>query len=178
MKKIVIIGPSGAGKTSIAKALTSMDGFKRIITDTSRGIMMNEVDGVDYNFVTRKYFKEHMDEYVERTRYADNIYGTRKSAFKSPEGVYPVMIMDINGARKVKKHFGEDSVVVFIKRSYIQMVEAVMDKRMSKEAQSLRLNALEGELEWANDNIVDLIVDNDSTIEDAVKKITNYLIDN
>ena len=80
---IVLSSPSGAGKTSISKKLLQKD--KRIslsVSCTTRSPRDNEVDGVDYNFVSEKKFKELIkkDSFYEYAKIFENYYGTLKTS--------------------------------------------------------------------------------------------------
>lgn len=53
--KIIIMGKSAAGKNHLARKMKEL-GLTQIVTDTTRAMRPGERDGVDYNFVSEKYF--------------------------------------------------------------------------------------------------------------------------
>ena len=53
---IILYGPSACGKTEVAKLLASSYSIKKVITHTTRSKRVNEVNGVDYYFVTKEEF--------------------------------------------------------------------------------------------------------------------------
>ena len=53
-----VFGPSGAGKTSLVKEISSKNSFSISISHTTRKPRINEVDGVDYFFITNDEFKK------------------------------------------------------------------------------------------------------------------------
>lgn len=71
-----IVGPSGAGKTTLQKMMEDR-GAKGIISTTSRPMRPGERDGVDYDFLSRDDFERKIDndEFVEHTEYDGNYYG-------------------------------------------------------------------------------------------------------
>ena len=76
---IVISSPSGAGKSSICKRLLSDDNFISIsVSDTTRLPRDNEIDGSDYNFITKEMFESRIanNEYIEYARVFGNYYGS------------------------------------------------------------------------------------------------------
>lgn len=75
---IILIGPSASGKTEIAKALISNFGFNKFVTTTTRSPRINEIDHIDYHFVTKDYFLNSIknNHFIEYVNYNDNYYGT------------------------------------------------------------------------------------------------------
>ncbi len=75
----VIAAPSGAGKSSLVKGACAKDSSLQLsISHTSRPIRPNEVDGVDYFFVSDSQFKEMLErhEFIEHANVYGNYYGT------------------------------------------------------------------------------------------------------
>ena len=80
---VVLSSPSGAGKTTLSKKIQQSDNsFKISVSHTTRKPRANEVDGVDYYFVSEKKFKSLLDENVfyEHSKIFENYYGTSKSS--------------------------------------------------------------------------------------------------
>jgi len=83
LKKIMLIlsSPSGAGKTTITKKIQQKyQSFKISVSHTTRKPRTNEVDGVDYNFISKNEFKEliNKNEFYEYAKIFENYYGTHK----------------------------------------------------------------------------------------------------
>ena len=76
---VILSSPSGAGKTTITKKIQQKyQSFKISVSHTTRKPRSNEVDGVDYFFVSHKKFKEFISEgkFYEYAQIFDNYYGT------------------------------------------------------------------------------------------------------
>ena len=77
---VVLSSPSGVGKTTITKKLQQKyQNFKLSVSHTTRPPRSNEVNGVDYNFVSKK-FNELIEDnaFYEYAKIFDNYYGTLK----------------------------------------------------------------------------------------------------
>ena len=77
---IILYGPSACGKTEVAKLLASSYSIKKVITHTTRSKRVNEVNGVDYYFVTKEEFLSLKEQgaFVETACYNSNLYGSSK----------------------------------------------------------------------------------------------------
>ena len=78
---VILSSPSGAGKTTITKKIQQKyNSFKVSVSHTTRKPRSNEVDGVDYNFISHDEFKSLIkeDEFYEYAKIFDNFYGTSK----------------------------------------------------------------------------------------------------
>jgi guanylate kinase len=103
----VIAAPSGAGKTSLVKALMQREPRMRFsVSYTTRKARPNEVEGRDYHFVTQTEFQDMAarDEFLEHAQVYDNFYGTGLSAVQSAlrEGQLLLLEIDWQGARQVR----------------------------------------------------------------------------
>jgi guanylate kinase len=103
----VIAAPSGAGKTSLVKALMVREPRLRFsVSYTTRHPRLNEVDGRDYHFVTQARFQEMVerDEFLEHAQVFDNFYGTGLQEVKSAlqEGQLLLLEIDWQGAQQVR----------------------------------------------------------------------------
>lgn len=114
----IISAPSGAGKTSLIKALLSrVDGITVSVSHTTRAPRPGEQDGVDYHFVDAAEF-EHLvaaGEFLEHARVFDNYYGTRRATLvaRLDAGEDVILEIDWQGARQVFEAFPE-AIKVFV----------------------------------------------------------------
>ena len=81
-KRIILVGPAGAGKTFISNKFRTA-GYKEEISYTSRPIRLGEINGIDYNFVSKEEFLDMIstDELYEWAKHGDYFYGTRNEDF-------------------------------------------------------------------------------------------------
>ena len=149
---IVISSPSGAGKTTIAKKLTSKkSNIELSVSLTTRKPRVGEVNGVDYKFVSPNYFKQQIKQnaFLESAKVFDNFYGTLKQQITSKLNKGKNILLDIDwqGARQVRKKLPNDTVTIFILPPSLKELEqrlkkrersiAFVKKRMSKAKQEI-----------------------------------------
>ena len=114
----VVAAPSGAGKTSLVKALLKNDsGIRLSVSTTTRAPRPGEINGKDYHFVSRELFVEMTGrgEFLESAEVYGNFYGTSQSwiAGEIARGHDILLEIDWQGAAPVKKYFPE-AVTIFI----------------------------------------------------------------
>lgn len=109
---VVLCGKSACGKDTIRKELVKM-GFESVVGVTTRPMREGEVNGREYEFVTEEELNKM--ELLEKREYETVcgkwIYGTKKIDIK---GKHKVMILDLNGAEKVKEIYGDKCIVVYV----------------------------------------------------------------
>ncbi len=114
----IIAAPSGAGKTSLVKALLeSTDGIEVSVSYTTRPCRQGEQDGVNYHFVDLHTF-QHMaagGEFLEHAEVFGNRYGTAKTNIieRLQQGIDVILEIDWQGARQVRQALPE-AVGIFI----------------------------------------------------------------
>lgn len=114
-----ISAPSGAGKTSLVKALLDKrDADVAVsVSHSTRPMRPGEVDGVAYHFVSLAEFEQMVadDEFLENARVFDNCYGTARSSVESllTSGKHVILEIDWQGARQVKEKL-PDTMGIFI----------------------------------------------------------------
>lgn len=104
----VIAAPSGAGKTSLVKALLAREPNLRVcVSHTTRPRRPNEVDGRDYHFVSVERFREMIaaDGFLEYAPVFDHFYGTSRVALADAFGRGHDVILEIDwqGAAQVRE---------------------------------------------------------------------------
>jgi len=103
----VVAAPSGAGKTSLVKALMAREPRLRFsVSYTTRQPRPNEVDGRDYHFVSQSCFEDMIagNEFLEHARVFDNYYGTGLAAVQTALDGGQLLLLEIDwqGARQVR----------------------------------------------------------------------------
>jgi len=116
---LVLSSPSGAGKSSICKALLSLDNNLTLsISTTTRKKRPNEQEGNDYYFVTEEKFKKLLKQkyFLEHAKVFGNYYGTERLLVEQTLSKGKDILFDIDwqGAQQLRAEMREDVVSVFI----------------------------------------------------------------
>ena len=116
---IVLSSPSGAGKTTITKKISQKyPNIKISISHTTRKPRPNEIDGVDYHFVSPEKFQKLIkeDNFYEYAKIFDNYYGTSKhSVNKLHQENYDVVFdIDWQGTKQLSQYKELNLIKIFI----------------------------------------------------------------
>ncbi len=119
----IVSAPSGAGKTSLVKALLKADSAIRLsISYTTRAPRPGESDGKDYHFVSRERFEtmQAEQEFLESAEVYGNFYGTSKGGIQRDleAGRDILLEIDWQGAAQVKQFFPQASTIFVLPPSY------------------------------------------------------------
>ena len=114
----IISAPSGAGKTSLVKALLKANSVIRLsVSYTTRAPRPGEVAGRDYHFVSRDQFETMLanHEFLESAEVYGNYYGTSQAGIERDLDAGRDILLEIDwqGAAQVQQHFAE-AVSIFI----------------------------------------------------------------
>lgn len=115
---LVVAAPSGAGKTSLVRALVESDPLVAVsLSHTTRPPRPVETEGQDYHFVTPERFEQLVQDgaFLEHAWVFGNRYGTTRAAVdeKLREGLDVILEIDWQGARQARQQFVE-AVTIFI----------------------------------------------------------------
>lgn len=166
---LALIGKSGSGKTTIEDTLIREHGFKRAISHTSREKRVNDVEGVNYYFVSKAEMERLWEtgELVERVDYLDNIYGFVESECK-PDRVVAVLP---DGLKQLNRRKDLNIFSVYLDVSYDVRKERMSGRGDSDENVEKRLRN-DDEVFSGVESMVDLVINNDDkTIEEIVNII-------
>jgi len=173
---IVISGPSGVGKDSVVRTLKQQEQTLHfVVTANTRKPRVDEVEGVDYFFVSRKRFKEMIEnnELIEWAHVYDDFKGVPKArveeAFESSKDV--LMRLDVQGAEKIRKLYPE-AVLIFLlpdsEEEWYRRIEAREGGRPKDLGQ--RIEAIQKELKMTS--LFDyLVVNADGKLQETVDTI-------
>lgn len=135
----VVSAPSGAGKTSLVKALMEREPDIRFsVSYTTRKPRPNEVDGRDYHFVTPERFLQMVagDAFLEHASVFDNHYGTGMQAVRQAleRGERLLLEIDWQGARQVKARLPEAKRIFILPPSRRALEERLRQRSTDSDA--------------------------------------------
>jgi guanylate kinase len=160
----VIAAPSGAGKTSLMRALMQKrPSVEFSVSCTTRAPRAHERDGHDYHFISRDEFERLIasGEFIEHADVFGNFYGTRRSVVAAAlaEGRDLVLDIDWQGARQVRERLPE-AVHVFILPPSRAELETRLRKRATDSPEAIARRLAESVVEMAHWREFDYIVVN------------------
>ena len=179
---IVLSSPSGAGKTTITKKLSQKyPNIKVSISHTTRKPRPNEIDGVDYYFVSNSEFEELIKKknFYEHAKIFDNYYGTsKKFVNKLHEQNYDVVFdIDWQGTKKLSQYEELNLIKIFILPPSKEELKKRLIKRNQDNNQIVekRLQQFENDIKHWNDYDY-VVINNDleSCFGQIEKIIENY----
>lgn len=182
-KKLVIItAPSGSGKTTIVNHLLSaLPQLAFSVSACTRKPRAGELDGINYHFISLEDFTRRIahHEFAEfEMVYEGKYYGTLKSELQRiwNNQQTPMVDIDVQGALRLKKQYGHQTLSIFIKAPSIEVLEQRLRTRGSETAQSLneRLDKATEELSFSDQ--FDHIVVNDQ-LEQACQEAKTIIAD-
>jgi guanylate kinase len=135
----VVSAPSGAGKTSLVKALMEREPRIRFsVSYTTRAPRPKEIPGRDYHFVTAERFAEMAarEEFLEHAKVFDNCYGTGAHAVEEAltNGEQLLLEIDWQGARQVRARLPEARSIFILPPSRSALEQRLKDRSTDSEA--------------------------------------------
>lgn len=143
--------PSGSGKSTIIKdILNNRNDLVYSISATTRKIRDNEVEGVDYFFISKEEFKKKIEqgEFIEWEKFYDYYYGTLKSFVDKElsKGNNLVLELDVKGALSIKNIYS-DAVLIFIQPPSIGELKQRLEKRKTETEADFKKRISRAEME-------------------------------
>jgi guanylate kinase len=171
---VVLSGPGGVGKSSVARVLRTRDEFWVSVSATTRQPRTNEVDGFDYYFYTDEEFDRAVknDLFLEWAAFAGARYGTPRTPVLEArkQGKNVLLEIDIEGAKQVKAKEPEALLVFLQPPSWEELVARLEGRGTdSAERRSARLELAQEELAQAH-------YFDESLINDQVESVVEHLI--
>lgn len=178
-KIIVLVAPSGAGKTTIAKKLLQdFDKIKFSVSATTRTPRKDETDGKNYYFLTDEQFDEHIEneEFLEWEFYSGNKYGTLRSEVDKlvETGYFPLLDIEVKGALNVQRIYGDKAVSIFIEPPSMDVLAERLSNRGSESDESLQKRLKRAGMEMSYTDRFDYRVVNDN-LEVAYQEVKEII---
>ncbi|MFO7896212.1 MAG: guanylate kinase [Candidatus Cloacimonadales bacterium] len=129
---IILIAPSGGGKTTIGRAVLEREAdVDYSVSFTTRQPRGNEVDRIDYCFISQAEFRERIKngDFLEHANVHGNLYGTSRSFIETRmnSGKHVLLDLDVQGAQQIMSK-GVNAVTIFI----LPPSEEVLKERLNK----------------------------------------------
>ena len=176
---VVLSAPSGAGKTTIARALVKeIEDVVFSISATTRPARDHEVDGVDYHFLSEPDFRAMIeaDELIEWAEVHGHLYGTSREALRAAleEGRFLILDVDVQGAMQMRERVPDAVLVFVLPPSADALVERLAERGSEREdSVARRIENARGELEQASH--FDYIVVNDN-LDQAIDEVRSIVL--
>lgn len=173
---IVLSGPSGVGKGTLAKLVAEKDNVALSVSCTTRLPREGEVDGREYFFITKNRFNELIknDGFLEYSEHFENFYGTPKDFVLEKLKTKDVLLeIEVNGGLQVKERFPE-AVLIMVVPPSIEEVKKRLEGRHSETEEKINLRMSRIDYELGKRNLYDYEVVNDD-LEKAFKELEKII---
>lgn len=171
---IVLSGPGGVGKSTVASRLREVSDFWVSISATTRAPRPSEVHGVDYYFLTQEEFDQEIatSKFLEWAEFAGARYGTPREGVEKAlaRGQNVLLEIEIEGARQVRAH-SKEAILVFLEPPSWEHLVARLEGRGSDspERRAHRLELAQYELALSKE--FDVVI-----VNDQVERVVEALV--
>jgi len=181
MKLIYTISaPSGTGKSTLCKAIQKeIPDLSFSVSYTTRLQRDNEINGVDYHFISHSEFQSMIDkkQFAEYEGVHGQFYGTLKSSLDDSmiKGNPLLLELDVKGAMSVKELYPEKTLSIFVKPPSEEVLRLRLEKRGTDDKALIkkRLTRIHMELEYGKMFDVSFINDD---LKIAIKELKHIIL--
>ncbi len=162
---VVISAPSGAGKTTLCKRLLqNSPSFTCSVSFTTRHPRKNEIEGVDYYFVSPTEFQKMIEDrkFVEWAKVHEQLYGTSANLLnKAIEAEKDVVLeVDVKGGTQIKKNYPQ-VVLIFLLPPSWQELERRLKSRRTEDYERVKERIIQAKKEIEYAPYYDYLIIND-----------------
>ena len=178
---IIIVAPSGTGKSTLIKRLMKdLPELKWSTSYTTRPPRTGEVHGENYFFVSLEEFQSMLNsqDFLEYAVVHSNYYGTSKTFINDRLSAGDVILLDLDvqGADRVKAHFKNRAKAIFIEPPSIEELERRLRDRGTESDQVISERIQNAKNELLKKNSYDFLILNDD-IEKAYQRLKSLVSD-
>jgi guanylate kinase len=175
---IVLVGPSGVGKSTIATELTNLLGVSYIVSYTTRPKLPNDEKGKQYYHIDKAEFFRRLDndEFLEYAQVYGDYYATPKHPALDllAEGKDVLLEIDFQGAMQVRYHYPDALLIFILPPDEKTLVQRLTDRERDS-AEEINKRAAKREITMAKgSHAFDYMVINDK-LETAVEEIVKII---
>ena len=173
---IVLSGPSGVGKGTIAKKIIERNSNGLLsVSCTTRQPREGEVHGREYYFISREEFKNRVNEdgFLEYSEHFENCYGTPKDFTLKGLVDHDVLLeIDVNGGLKVKENY-PDALLIMILPPSLEELERRLIGRQTESLEKIRgrMQRISYEVELGKDYDYTVVNDDLQVAIEQIEKI-------
>ncbi len=175
----VVAAPSGTGKTSLVRALVSnVNDLQISISFTTRPPRPGDVQGKDYNFVTRPEFEQMVEnkEFLEFATIYTHLYGTSRESVmrKLAAGIDVLLEIDWQGAQQIRRLF-PSAILIFILPPSLDTLRQRLQNRRQDQDNVIEERMASARLEISHYCEFDYLVINDQ-FEQALANLQHIVL--
>ncbi len=176
---IIISSPSGAGKSSLSKALVAQDNNLYLsVSATTRPPRPGEVDGEDYHFMSKNHFNELVSQkaFLEYAEVFEYDYGTLASEVEDrlSNNIDVIFDIDWQGAQELRSKRPKDIVSIYILPPSLDILKERLTKRCQDDKFTINRRMARASEEISHYDEYDYVIVNDD-FDDALQKLQSII---
>ena len=174
---VILSSPSGVGKTTLTKKIQQKyHNFKISVSHTTRSPRSNEIDGIDYHFVSKEKFQELISEnkFYEYAKIFENYYGTLKSMVDETIKENDILFdIDWQGTKQLSKFKNLNLIKIYLITDKEELKSRLIKRNQNTDEEvNKRFDSFDEDIKHWND--YDYIIINQN-LENCFRQIENII---